>query len=61
MKFAFPKPEAGANDQSFRMIVRPDVWGREARIRLSNVWGTKPVTFDAVYVGLQARSSIRAN
>ena len=52
-KFAFPSAPAGANDQTFRMIVRPDIWGRQARLRLTNVFGTKPVTFDGVYVGLQ--------
>lgn len=53
----FPSPETGARDQSFRLIVSPDVWGREARIRLSNAFGTKPVTFDGVYTGLQLGSS----
>ncbi len=49
----FPAAQAGARDQSFRMVVRPSIWGREARIRLSNAFGTRPVTFDAVHVGLQ--------
>src|SRR5436189_1507838 len=40
-------------DQTFRLIVRPDIWGRQARLRLSNVFGTKAVTFDDVFVGLQ--------
>jgi len=53
----FPSPETGAKDQSFRLIAGPDVWGREARIRLSNAFGTKPVTFDGVYTGLQLGSS----
>jgi lysophospholipase L1-like esterase len=53
MKFAFPVPEQGAKNQTFRLIVRPDVWGRQARIRLSNAFGTKPVTFDDAFVGLQ--------
>jgi lysophospholipase L1-like esterase len=57
MKFAFPVPERGASDQSFRMVVRPDVWGTRARIRLSNIFGTKPITFDGVFVGLQASGS----
>ena len=48
LKFAFPDPAKGATDQSFRLIVRPDIWGRQARLRLSNAFGTKPVTFDAV-------------
>jgi lysophospholipase L1-like esterase len=52
-KFAFPDPSAGARDQTFRLMVRPDLWGRQARIRLSNAFGTKPVTFDGVYAGLQ--------
>ncbi|MGO9459568.1 MAG: hypothetical protein ACLP1W_05495, partial [Rhodomicrobium sp.] len=45
----FPSPEIGARDQSFRLIAGPDIWGRETRIRLSNAFGTKPVTFDGVY------------
>lgn len=49
----FPSAEAGAVDQSFRMIVRPDVWGSEARLRFSNALGTKAVTFDGVFAGLQ--------
>jgi lysophospholipase L1-like esterase len=53
----FPAPETGARDQSFRLIVRPDIWGGEARIRLSNAFGTKPVTFDGVFIGLQLESS----
>jgi len=57
MKFAFPVPERGASDQSFRMIVRPDVWGTRARVRLSNMFGTKPITFDGVFIGLQASGS----
>jgi len=56
MSRVFPVPASGtqgARDQSFRMIVRPTLWGRETRIRLSNALGTKPVTFDGVHVGLQ--------
>ena len=33
MKLAIPSPEAGARDQSFRLILKPEIWGREARIR----------------------------
>ncbi|MGV7217627.1 GDSL-type esterase/lipase family protein [Bradyrhizobium sp. UFLA05-112] len=53
LRFAFPSPELGARDQSFRLVVRPDVWGGQTRIRLSNVFGTRPATFDDVFVGLQ--------
>src|SRR5882724_370913 len=52
-KFAFPTPDTGAHDQTFRLVVRPDLWGRQARLRLTNVFGTRPVTFDGVFVGLQ--------
>lgn len=52
-RFAFPSAEIGARDQTFRLIVRPDIWGPRARIRLSNALGTRPVTFDNVYAGLQ--------
>ena len=52
LKFAFPVPATGAKDQTFRLIVLPDIWGRQMRLRFSNVFGTKPVTFDGVYVGL---------
>ena len=44
----------GAIDQTFRLIVKPDLWGKAARIRLSNVFGARPVTFDDVFVGLQS-------
>jgi len=53
----FPDQETGASDQSFRMIVRPDIWGTEARIRLSNAHGSRPVTFDGAYVALHVMSS----
>jgi len=57
LKFAFPVPEQGVRDQTFRLIVRPDVWGSQTRIRLSNVFGTRPVTFDDLFVGLQESGS----
>jgi lysophospholipase L1-like esterase len=57
LRFAFPSPETGARDQTFRLIVTPDIWGREARLRLSNALGMRPVTFDGVRVGLQLASA----
>jgi lysophospholipase L1-like esterase len=53
----FDPPSNEARDQSFRLIVRPDMWGRQARLRLSNVLGARPVTFDGAYVGLQLSGS----
>jgi lysophospholipase L1-like esterase len=57
LRFAFPDPQKGAQDQTFRLIVRPDIWGRQARVRLSNAFGQKPVTFDAIRIGLQVSGS----
>jgi lysophospholipase L1-like esterase len=51
-RFAFPVPANGARNQTFRMIVRPDVWGRQARLRFSNAFGTKPLALDGVFAGL---------
>ena len=50
---AFAHPETGAHEQSFRLIIKPDVWGRQMRFRFSNAYGTKPVTFDTAFAGLQ--------
>ena len=57
LRFAFPSPATGARDQTFRLNVRPDIWGPLARLRFSNVFGTKPVTFDGVHVGVQLGSA----
>ena len=54
MKFAFPDPSQGAVDQSLRLIVKPDLWGDRIRIRLANTFGTQPVTFAAIHVGVSA-------
>lgn len=54
MSRVFPDAARGASDQTFRLIVRPTLWGRETRIRLSNVLGSRPVTFDGIHIGLQA-------
>jgi lysophospholipase L1-like esterase len=51
-RFAFPVPANGARNQTFRMMVRPDVWGRQARLRFSNAFGARALTLDGVYVGL---------
>jgi hypothetical protein len=57
VNFAFPDPTTeGANNQTLRMIVKPDLWGNTIRLRFSNTWGTQPVTFGRVTVGLQSYS-----
>jgi hypothetical protein len=57
VNFAFPNPVTdGANNQTLRMIVKPDLWGNTIRLRFSNTWGTQPVTFGRVTVALQSFS-----
>jgi lysophospholipase L1-like esterase len=52
-RFLFPGPTRGARDQTLRLVVRPSYWGRQARLRFSNAWGTKPLALDGVHLGLQ--------
>jgi lysophospholipase L1-like esterase len=47
-------PDGQARRQTLRMIVHPGVGGRVWRLRLSNLFGTKPVTFGRVRVAVQA-------
>jgi lysophospholipase L1-like esterase len=51
-RFALPDAAVGANDQTIRLVVRPALWGKQARLRFSNAFGTKPLTLDGVFVGL---------
>jgi hypothetical protein len=50
-------PGSVAKDQSFRMVLRPDLWGDSFRFRFSNVFGTGPITIGAASVGLQEYSA----
>jgi lysophospholipase L1-like esterase len=55
----YPFPDAntaGATGQSFRSIVKPDLWGNTMRFRFSNFFGSQPVTFSKVTVALQEYS-----
>ena len=54
LDFAFESASRGAVDQTFRLIVRPDLWGPHVRLRFANTFGTQPLTLDDVFVGLQA-------
>jgi lysophospholipase L1-like esterase len=53
LDFAFPDPARGAEDQTFRLMVRPDLWGPSTRLRFANTFGPQAVTLDDVFVGLQ--------
>jgi len=54
LQFAFPTPATGAVDQTFRLIVKPDLWGSRIRLRFANTYGTQPVHLDDFHIGLQA-------
>jgi len=49
LRYAFPDDQA--RDQTLRMIVDPAVDGDEWRVRLSNEYGDRPVTFGRASVG----------
>jgi len=51
LKFALT--DGAVHDQTMRMIVRPSVWGKRARVRFSNVFGAKPLVVDGAFLGLQ--------
>ncbi len=53
LSFAFGSPAVGANDQTFRLVLRPDLWGNTFRLRFTNVFGVQPLTLDDLYLGLQ--------
>ena len=52
MRFVFPNDAEGARDQSFRIIIRPCVWGRAARIRFTNVFGNRSLHIKNSFLGL---------
>src|SRR5580704_17403398 len=53
--FALPHGDTdGATDQTFRLIVKPDLWSKTIRLRLANTFGSRPVTLGAVTVGIQS-------
>jgi lysophospholipase L1-like esterase len=55
LSFALPRGETeGATDQTFRLIVKPDLWSKTIRLRLSNTFGSRPVTLGGVTIGLQS-------
>lgn len=49
------------HDITVRNVVHTSIGGSDLQVRLSNAKGTKPLTFDSVYVGVQdVGSSVRA-
>jgi hypothetical protein len=54
LDFAFESPQRGATDQTFRLVVKPDLWGARIRLRFANTFGSQPLTLDDICVGLQS-------
>jgi lysophospholipase L1-like esterase len=46
-------PGGEASDQTFRMIVKPDLWGNTVRVHFSNAFGTHDISLSAAAVGLK--------
>nr|BFD87788.1 SGNH/GDSL hydrolase family protein [Streptomyces sp. Xyl84] len=44
---------SGVPDRAYRLVVHTSVAGSAARIRLSNAFGDRPLTFDSVWAGVQ--------
>jgi len=44
---------AAVADRGYRLVVHTSVGGTGLRIRLSNAFGDRPVTFDSAYAGIQ--------
>ncbi|MFD9094512.1 SGNH/GDSL hydrolase family protein [Streptomyces collinus] len=47
----------GGADRGYRLVVRTSVGGTGLRVRLSNAFGDRPLTFDGVYAGLRGRGA----
>jgi lysophospholipase L1-like esterase len=45
---------ASANDQTFRLILKPQAWSSKVRLRFSNVLGSRPLKLDRIYAGVHA-------
>lgn len=55
LKFALP--DNTVHDQTFRLVLRPSIWGKRARVRFSNRFGQKPLAIDGAFVGLQTSAA----
>ena len=53
LRFAFPNAADGAVEQTFRLIIKPDLFGEEYRLRFSNLFGKQPLSLKAISVAVQ--------
>src|SRR5438094_10551920 len=54
---AAPAPFVQFNNQTLRQIVRASIGGSRARIVLSNVFGSAPLSIDAAHIALRDKDS----
>ena len=47
----------GVAGRSYRLVVHTSVGGTGVRVRLSNAFGDRPITFDSAYAGLQKQGA----
>jgi lysophospholipase L1-like esterase len=47
-------PGEVSHDQTFRLILKPDLWSGTLRLRFSNVLGSHPLQLDGIYAGVHA-------
>ncbi len=52
LRAAVPDAALGLVDQSLRMLLRPALWSSRLRLRLSNHFGSRPVQFRGLSLGL---------
>ncbi|MFI5822379.1 SGNH/GDSL hydrolase family protein [Streptomyces rishiriensis] len=50
----------GVADRGYRLVVRTSAGGAGLRIRLTNAFGDRPVTFDSVYAGIRQEGAALA-
>jgi lysophospholipase L1-like esterase len=50
-------PPAGYSNQTIRMVVRTSIAGSRVRVKLSNAFGSAPVTIGAAHIALRAKES----
>ncbi|MFJ9001749.1 SGNH/GDSL hydrolase family protein [Streptomyces sp. NPDC102359] len=47
----------GVPDRAYRLVVHTSVGGDRARLRLTNAFGDRPLTFDSVYAGVRRQGA----
>ena len=54
LSLAIPDAPMGLHNQSFRMVVRPALWSSRFRLRISHVFGDRPLVLRGIQLALHA-------